>query len=340
MADRTYKVAVAGLVHGHIGGLLNNWKNFGRAEIVAVAEPDDALTRSAQERYAIPARYADWREMLRDTDFDILQVGADNLSKVAIIEAAARAGKAVTAEKPLAANLAGATRIRDAVRAAGIPYLTNWPTAWQRGRRTIIRLVQEGAIGDIWQIKERQGHGGPREIGCGPEFWGWLYDAEKNGGGAGADFCGYGAVLTALLLGRPDSVWGTAGNLTKDYEISDDNAVFVARYPKAMAVLEGTWAQQGSDGVGYPLVYGTKGTLSQAGEQVRLSRPEGTEMIDLDPLPADVKNHAEYFVHCIETGQEPEGMLNLDTGYVAQEIVEAGYAAARSGAAVRLSPVS
>jgi predicted dehydrogenase len=219
-----------------------------------------------------------------------------------------------------------------------VPFLTNWPTAWQRGRRTILRLAREGAVGDIWQVKERQGHGGPKEIGCGPEFVGWLYDAHKNGGGAGADFCGYGAVLASYLLGRPDSVWGTAGNLTKDYEISDDNAVFVARYPKAMAILEGTWAQQGGDGVGYPLVYGTRGTLSQSGGQVRLDRGgrDGVEMIDPDPLPEGAANHAEYFVRCIERGQEPEGIMNLDVCYVAQEIVEAGYAAARSGHAVRL----
>ncbi len=338
MADKTYKIAVAGLVHGHIGGLLNNWKKFERAEIVAVAEPDEALARSAQERYGIATHYADWQEMLTNEEFDILQIGADNRAKTDMIVAAAQAGKAVTVEKPLAVNLAAAARVRDAVRAAGTPFLTNWPTAWQRGRRTLMRLAKDGAVGDIWQVKERQGHGGPREIGCGPEFWGWLYDADKNGGGAGADFCGYGAVLSAHLLGRPESVWGTAGNLTKDYEISDDNAVFVARYPKAMAILEGTWSQQGGDGVGYPLVYGTTGTLSQAGQQVRLDRGKGSvEMIDLDPLPEGLTNHAEYFVHCIETGTEPEGILNLETCYIAQEIVEAGYNAARSGEAVRLS---
>ena len=338
MAEKTYRVAVAGLVHGHIGGLLNNWKNHPRAEIVAVAEPDAGLARSAQERYGIPTVYADWREMLRDEAVDILQIGTDNAAKTDLIEAAARAGKAITVEKPLAVDLPAARRIRDAVRAAGVPFLTNWPTAWQRGRRTVLRLAKEGAVGDISQVKERQGHGGPREIGCGPEFVAWLYDADRNGGGAGADFCGYGAVLSAHLLGRPDSVFGTAGNLTKDYDVIDDNAVFVARYPRAIAILEGTWAQQGGDGAGYPLIYGTGGTLSQAGQQIRLDRGgrDGIEMIDLDPLPEGATNHAEYFLRCIEAGQEPEGILNLDTCYVAQEIVEAGYASVRSGEAVRL----
>lgn len=338
MPEKTYRVAVAGLVHGHIGGLLNNWKNFERAEIVAVAEPDENLAQRAQERYAIPTHYTDWREMLQREAFDILQIGADNAAKTEMIVAAARAGVAVTAEKPLAVSLDAGRQIRDAVRAAGIPFLTNWPTAWNCGRRTILRLAKEGAIGAVWQVKERQGHAGPKEIGCGPEFVAWLYDEAKNGGGAGADFCGYGAVFAAALLGRPELVWGTAGNLTKDYPICDDNAVFVARYPKAMAVLEGTWAQQGGDGAGYPFVYGTTGTLSQAEGKVRLDRGRsgGVEMIEPDPLPENASNHAEYLISCIESGREPEGVLNLDVAFVAQEIVDAGYRAARENAAVRL----
>ena len=336
--NKIYRVAVAGLVHGHIGGLLNNWKNFERAQIVAVAEPDAALAQSAQERYGIPTVYADWREMLAKESFDILQVGADNLSKTDIILEAARAGKAVTAEKPLAVDLDAAKRIRAVVSETGTPFMTNWWTAYQAGRRTILRLVREGAIGDVWQVKERMGHAGPKEIGCGPEFVGWLYDAAKNGGGAGADFCGYGAVLAAVLLGRPQSVWGAAGNLTKDYDVVDDNAVMVARYEKAIAILEGTWSQQGSDACGYPLVYGTKGTISQAGNQIRLDRggKDGVEMVEHDPMPPGYGNHAEYFVHCIETGTEPEDVLSLDACYVAQEIVEAGYRAVRTGQAVNL----
>lgn len=339
MADKTYRIAVAGLVHGHIGGLLNNWKNHPRAQIVAVAEPDATLAGSAQERYDIARVYADWREMLAQEACDIVQVGCDNKSKTEIVTQAARAGRHVTAEKPLAVNLQAARQIREAVGAAGVTYLTNWPVAWQKGRRTIMRLAKEGAIGEIFQLKERQGHAGPREIGCGPEFVGWLYDADKNGGGAGADFCGYGAVLAAFLLGRPDSVWGVAGNLTKDYEIVDDNAVFVARYPKAIALLEGTWAQQGGDGAGYPLVYGTKGTLSQAGGQVRLDRGKngGVELIEHDALPPNGANHAEYLIECLETGRAPEGILNLDVCYVAQEIVEAGYESVRTGEIVHLS---
>ncbi len=336
--SKTYRVAVAGLVHGHIGGLLNNWKNHERTEIVAVAEPDTALAESARERYGIPTVYADWREMLEKETFDILQIGSDNLSKTEIIIAAARAGKAVTAEKPLAVNLEAAERIRSVIRETRVPFLTNWWPAFQPGRRTLLRLVREGAVGDVWQVKERMGHAGPKEIGCGPEFVEWLYDAEKNGGGAGADFCCYGAVFAAVVLGRPQAVWGTAGNLTKDYDIVDDNAVMVARYEKAIAILEGTWSQQGGDACGYPLVYGTTGTLSQSGDAIRLDRGgrNGVEMIPHDPIPAGHENHAAYFLHCIESGIEPEGMLSLEACFTAQEIVEAGYQAAQTGSAVSL----
>ena len=55
-------------------------------------------------------------------------------------------------------------------------------------------------------LSHRGGHAGPREYGCSPEFVDWLYDPRRNGAGALVDYCGYGALLCRLLLGRPHAV--------------------------------------------------------------------------------------------------------------------------------------
>ena len=337
MSEKIYKIGVAGLIHGHIGGLMNDWRKHERAEVVAVAEPDDDLAQNTQEHFQIGRRYTDWREMLGAGGFDILQVGTDNAAKTEIIVAALEAGIPVAHEKPLAVSLAAAIQIRDAVRRTGTPFLTNWWPNWQPERRTLLRLAQEGAIGTVWQFKDRFGHAGPKEIGCGVEFWTWLHDADRNGGGAGADFCGYGAVQAAMVMGRPQSVWGTAGNFTKPYSVPDDNAVFVAQYPKGVALIEGTWAQQADDGVGYPILYGTAGTLSLEHGKVRLAKPDGVQIVEPEALPVGETGPAAYFIRCIESGVKPEGMLSLENCFIAQEIVEAGYQSARTGASVTLS---
>src|SRR4029079_18754994 len=119
---------------------------------------------------------------------------------------------------------------------AGVPLMVNWPTAWQPAIRHALRLAQAGEVGDIYRFSFRGGHGGPKEYGCSPQFYGWLYDRARNGAGAYIDYCGYGASVAPALLGMPNRALASVGRLQKDYIDVDDNAVLVLRYPHAMAV--------------------------------------------------------------------------------------------------------
>ena len=44
--------------------------------------------------------------------------------------------------------------------------------------------LMAGEIGKLFYFKQRSAHNGPKEIGCDPHFWHWLYDEELNGAGA------------------------------------------------------------------------------------------------------------------------------------------------------------
>ena len=73
-------------------------------------------------------------------------------------------------------------------------------------------LAQSGEIGEVWQVRYRAAHQGPKEMGASEYFCDWLYDPNRNGGGALMDYCCYGAVLSRVLLGRPHSVTAVTGN--------------------------------------------------------------------------------------------------------------------------------
>ena len=106
-------------------------------------------------------------------------------------------------EKPMAADLAGAERLLAAARAARLPLMINWPTAWRAPLRHGLALVRCGAVGEPVQLSHRGGHAGPKEFGCSPQFVDWLYDPARNGGGALVDYCGYGASCAARSSGGP-----------------------------------------------------------------------------------------------------------------------------------------
>src|SRR5262249_13858401 len=156
------------------------------------------------------------------------------------VEAAAAKGLHVISEKPMAATLEQAERMLRAAQKAGTLLLINWPTAWSAAWQELARRASAGDIGEKRYVRYRSPHNRPVAIGCAPSFIRDLTTPEINGAGALMDYCCYGADLAALLLGAPQTVTGMRGYFGTEplYAASDDNAVIIAKYPRAFAVCE------------------------------------------------------------------------------------------------------
>lgn len=325
----TVKVGVAGLTHGHVWGLIDSWAKVDGASLVCVADATPLLDQ-AKERFQ--RSYSDWREMLDKEALDVLVVTSNNVESADIAVTALGKGISCFIEKAMAANAADADRILAAHRASGKTLMVNWPLAWEPGFVDLARRVQAGEIGKVFHLRYRNGHHGPKEIGCDEYFMKWLYDEKLNGGGAIADFCSYGAAVCRWLMGMPDSVFCAKGNYTKDYELSDDHALCVLKYPKASAAIEGTWATFGFDDSSNPVVHGKTGTLAVKGKKVELS-VAGKERESVDAPAMAVSSPAEYFLSCMRSGTAPAGILNPEISADACRIVDAANRSAKSGCA-------
>ncbi|MDE2734867.1 MAG: hypothetical protein OXI72_10775, partial [Gemmatimonadota bacterium] len=110
------------------------------------------------------------------------------------------------------------------------------------------------------------------------------------------------------------------------------------RYPEALCRLEMSWTEAVPHVPPHDVVlYGTEGTMV-VGNQVTVytrQNREGTE-VELDELSASQSNAATHFLHCIRSGQPPQGTTNATQSRHAQEIMEAGLQAATSGIEVSL----
>jgi len=333
-----FRVGVAGLIHDHVWGMLRWWKEQDGAELVAAADPNAPLLEKIAGEFAVTHTYRSYQEMLDREELDILTVATDNAGTADIVEAAAAKRIHVVSEKPMAATLHQAQRMVDACRKASVELMINWPTAWSPAIQTVDRLVHEGAIGRVHKVKYLAAHQGPKEIGCTPYFYTWLYDADRNGAGALMDYCCYGSDFAAHWLGRPASVVGVSGTLVKEGFPVDDNAVILMKYPHAFGVAEASWTQQAPDGSANPSLFGSDGTLSVIGGRVRLAREQREpEFFDPDPPSPGRRNGAEYLVSCLRAGAPVEGMCSAETSLIAQEILQAGLESAREGREIRLS---
>jgi len=334
---KTYRLGVASMVHDHVWGELSHWAKQPNVEIVAAGDINQDLRDRVARDFGVKNLYNSWQEMIASEELDIVQAASENSVCADIVEACAAKGIHVISEKPMAATLAQADRMLKAATDAGILLMINWPTAWSPAIQEWERLLASGAIGEITYLKYRSAHNGPKEIGCDPHFVEWLYDAEKNGAGAFMDYCCYSADMNARFLGVPSSVMGMRGTFVKDYPIPDDNAIVIMKYPHAFGVAEASWTQT----VGYaesanPVAYGTGGSLAVSAGKVVIQRPGSSDTIEPKQPEAPHRNAAEYFLHCLETGQPIEGFCSAEVSRNAQEILEAGLRSADTGQTITL----
>ena len=341
-------VGVLGLSHDHVWANLAAVEAGEQGRLVAVAEPDHELRERVQKLHGGVAIHDRFDALLERRDLDAVVVFSDNRASAELGVRALGRGLPVMIEKPMAADLTGARALLTASHAAGVPLMVNWPTAWRPALRHGLTLATDGVVGDPTQLNHRGGHAGPREFGCSPQFCDWLYDARRNGGGAIVDYCGYGAVLCRLVLGRPQAVTAVAPPPRKPGLASEDRAVAVLSYPRALGLLEASWMQIGGEPAFAMIVYGERGTLivhqprpTREGERVgggrvQIVTGDGSRFIDPPPLPADQRDGPTHFLTSVAGGREITAFCAAEVGCDVQEVIAAALRSSATGRRVDL----
>jgi predicted dehydrogenase len=336
MADRL-RVGVLGLSHDHVWNNLKALGESGDGALVAAADPHPELQEQVRS-YGCDQVFADYSEMLDSVKLDAVYIYADNRQGAELAQQAAARGLHIMIEKPMASTLAGADKIRGAARAAGVQLMVNWPIAWRPDIQYALRLIDQGRIGEVFQVNYRAAHAGPRELGCSPYFSEWLYDPQRNGAGALMDYCCYGAALACRLLGLPSRVTAVSGRLGKPDLPAEDNAVLIMQHARAISTSTASWTQIGHMSSYIPMLYGSEGTLIlQHGEVWLADRAhEDGVKLDLAPPSEGQRTSAELFLSHIRSGEPITGLCGADVGLMAQEVLEAGLISAAEGRAVSL----
>ena len=146
---RPLRVAIVGLVHGHVSGFLGPALKRNDIEIVGISEPDEKLARRYAAEFKLDEKlfHRELEEMLTKVKPQALLVYTDTKSHRQVVEAAARHHVAVMMEKPLAVNVADALAMQRAADGARIPVLVNYETTWYASNRAAYDLVRDGGAG-------------------------------------------------------------------------------------------------------------------------------------------------------------------------------------------------
>jgi predicted dehydrogenase len=339
---RPVRLAIAGLVHGHVRGFLRALKGRTDVQLVGIAEPDAALRRAvlAEHGLAPELGFESIDDLLARARPEAVAAFTTTADHAAVVKSAAARRVHVMMEKPLAVGNADARTISNAADESGIHVIVNYETTWYPSLAEAYRVMTvDRAGGELRKLVAMDGHQGPTEIGVGPEFLRWLTDPAQNGAGALFDFGCYGAnIMTWLMDGeRPRSVRALTQQIKPQiYPRVDDEATILLEYPRAQAIIQASW--------NWPFnrkdveVYGERAyAIATGGDSLRVRLPDAKEASRTPaPLPADERDSISYLAAVVRGRIKPEGRSSLANNVIVTEILDAARESARTGRAVLL----
>jgi glucose-fructose oxidoreductase len=345
-AQTPVRVAIVGLVHGHVAGFLPQLPKHPEVQLVGVSDPDPALRQKyAAEFHLDPKIFFPSEEAMIDaTHPQAVLVYTSVAGHRPAIEIAARHHIAVMVEKPLTISLEDALAIRKIARQEQVPVLVNYETTWYASNKAAHDDLESGKLGPLRKLVVHDGHEGPAEIGVQPEFLKWLTDPAQNGAGALYDFGCYGVDLATWLMHgeAPLSVTAVTQQLKpEEYPHVDDEGTIILTYPHAQAIIQGSW--------NWPFgrkdmeVYGATGYLKTIKSDKVVERTKGEEEAqerEATPLDPPEDGSIDYLVAVLNGKLKPEGDLTaLDTNVVVMQILDAARTSARTGRTVKITPL-
>jgi predicted dehydrogenase len=223
---------------------------------------------------------------------------------------------------------------------AGIKLMVNYWNVWAPPSIGLREHVRSGDIGPIQKIIVEYGHSGPKEIGVSPQFAAWLYDPEKNGGGAIMDFGCDGAEWALWLKGMPTRVFATAKKIkTAQHNQVDDDATIILDYPDGTGILQASWDwPYDMDRVE---VFGPNGSFLATSEELFFRDAKGNardsgldgKPLKSAPLARESSNPVSYFVDRIRRNLPMEDPVSGELNVKVVEILDAARQSLQSGRA-------
>ena len=202
-----------------------------------VVDVTDALAAAAAETLNFTEAATRWQEVVARADIDIVDIATPNDSHEEIAVAAARNGKHVICEKPLALDAGGAERMWRAAEQAGVVNMSAYNYRKTPAIAYARTLIESGEIGTPYMLRFNY----LQDWGLSGAPYVWRYNRKLAGSGAIGDIGSHAIDSAEYMLGEIRRVTGVVRTLTPTRPQPsgvgepgvvdvDDVAVFIAEF--------------------------------------------------------------------------------------------------------------
>jgi predicted dehydrogenase len=322
-------------------------KKTGKAEVVLVMDSNEVYARSFGETHGIP--FTSHFDDVLASSVDTVVMALPHHLHHPMALSAARAGKNIILEKPLATTLSDGLEIIETCRKERVLLSVAYIYRYREIHQIAKQIIKEGALGDLFRIQVSDCYTKPASYWTGGYNQivktDWRTNREKSGGGVWMMNMGHTIDYLLDITGlQVNSVYALAENRnTPCSEVEDDASVVLQLSGRVAASINASTIALGNP-LSSEFICGTQGTLMLKPEaKLFLSRPwrdyPADEWISVHTEEHDPHQDPRdrYFRDYIEAVMDDKEVpIPGEEAWKILRIIRATYESAESGNIIRL----
>jgi len=331
--------AIVGLGYYALNVILPQFVNCQHSRVAALVSGDPDKARATAALYGVPERsiysYETFDQIRDNPDVDAVYVILPNAMHADYTIRAAKAGKHVLCEKPMATTVADCEAMIAACKAAGRKLMIGYRCHFEPYNLEAMRLAKAGAAGQIRYVRSEHGF-----VQRDPSKW--RLKRALSGGGSLMDMGIYSLQAARYMTGEePIQVTARESTDRGDPRFTEveDMIEWLLKFPSgAIASCLSTYSANQN----HVLLMGDKGRIElepatrydgnrlwtgKDGREADITPPAG-------PAKTQFAGQLDHLADCIRTDRSP--IVSGEEGLRDMRIIEAIYRSAREGATIKL----
>ncbi|MDD5483359.1 MAG: Gfo/Idh/MocA family oxidoreductase [Kiritimatiellae bacterium] len=299
------------------------YHNHPLAQVAAVCSRSEKTAKGAAAKWGAPSWFTDYRQLLQSPGIDAVNLCAPVYLHREMAVAAARAGKHILCEKPMAVTSREAAEMIRAARQNRVILMVGFSHRFYDLNRQVKQMIADGRLGRLVMFHNRF------NLDVNYEKT-WFAEIERSGGGVVMD-CGVHSIdLFRWLVGEVREVSAFTGTFVQRMEVEDTAAILLKSVGGVPGVVELSWSTPASENT--VEIYGSKGTAVvdygrnemrfKCGSKKWIRRKNAAPYAKLT-----FKSEIAHFIECVSAGRPP--LVTGQDGLASLKIAEAVYRSAR-----------
>lgn len=261
-SSKSFRVAFVGcgrISHNHFEAI----SKIDGLDLVAVCDTVEDRAREAGEKWGVPF-FTSQERMLKDVECDIVSIATPSGMHPQHGMLAARAGKHVVCEKPMAITLSSADELVKACDDAGVHLFVVKQNRLNATIQLVKRALDKGRFGRLFMANATVRWSRPQEYYDQARWRGtWEFD-----GGAFMNQASHYVDLMQWFMGPVESVMAKTATMARRIEAEDSGAAIMKFRSGAIGVMEVTMLTFPKNYEGSITLLGEKGTVRVGGTAV------------------------------------------------------------------------